>query len=44
MKGLGSGKVVTTGSVPLPAPTSGGKPLRTTFNTRVYKGRGAAGR
>lgn len=42
--GFGSGQIKTTGSVPLPAPTSGGKPLRTTFNTRVYKGRGTARR
>ncbi len=42
MKGLGSGKVVTTGSVPLPAPTTSGKPLRSTFGTRVYKGRGGS--
>lgn len=43
-QGFGSGQIKTTGSVPLPAPTSGGKPLRSTFNTRVYKGRGASGR
>lgn len=41
-KGIGSmsGTVKTTGSVPLPTPSTGGKPLRTTFGTRVYKGRG----
>lgn len=43
-KGLGSGQIKTTGSVPLPAPTTSGNPLRTTFGTRVYKGRGSAGR
>ena len=42
MKGLGSGKIVTTGGPSLPAPTTSGKPLRTTFGTRVYKGRGAS--